>query len=265
MAQADTGVPGAERPGLGDLVLGTAGWSYDSWVGPFYPEGLAAREYLSYYAGVFGAVEVDSTFYAIPRPDVVRRWAEVTPEGFQFCPKMVQTVTHELKLQDAQEETERFLEVLSLLGSKLGPIVLQFDYTFGPDNLGLLDAYLEGLPGQHRFAVEVRNRGWLKDTFYQMLVERGVALVLQDLHYMPRLQVITADFTYIRWLGRRADVPSDFSRVVRDRSRELDWWAERVKEWLGRGIRVYAFANNRYQGHAPATVRAFQARLALAE
>lgn len=245
---------------MDNLYLGTAGWSYADWVGAFYPPGTPSSAYLAEYARHFRVVEVDSTFYGIPRPDTVLRWAEATPEGFLFCPKMVRTVTHDKSLIDAEPETEAFLETLGLLGPRLGPVVLQFDYTFGPDRAEDLSQYLASLPSEVRFAVEIRNRGWLQPETYAMLAEAKVALVLQDLHYMPRVDVVTTDFTYVRWLGRRADVER-FDRVIRDRTRELTWWAERAREWLSRGIRVYAFANNRYQGHGPATVAAFQERL----
>ena len=196
---SETGV----RNGTGPqgLIIGTAGWSYDSWVGAFYPAGTNARGYLAEYSRVFRAVEIDSTFYAMPRADYVRRWAQVTPEGFVFCPKMVQTVTHERELVGCQAETQAFLDRMSMLGDKLGPVVLQFHYQFKPDRMGVLATYLESLPENRRFAVEVRNRGWLTDGFYQVLNEHRTALVLGDLHYMPRLDVVTTDFVYVRWLA----------------------------------------------------------------
>jgi len=247
---------------LDNLYLGTAGWSYADWVGSFYPPGTPSSAFLSEYSRQFRAVEVDSTFYGTPRPETVLRWTEATPPGFLFCPKMVRTVTHDKRLIGAEEETEAFLTTLGVLGPKLGPIVLQFDYTFGPDQAEPLRHYLRSLPDGVRFAVELRHRGWLRNDTYRLLADAGVALVLHDLHYMPRISVVTTDFTYVRWLGRRADVER-FDRVVRDRTRELSWWAERAREWLNRGVRVYAFANNRYQGHGPATAAAFLEQMRL--
>jgi uncharacterized protein YecE (DUF72 family) len=247
------------------LHIGTAGWSYADWSGLFYPEGMPAAGYLAYYGAHFGAVEIDSTFYGTPRPEVVSRWAEAVPPSFQFCPKMVRTVTHEKRLQGAESETAAYLEALAPLGERLGPIVLQFDYSFGPTSIDALAAYLEALPTDRRFAVEVRDRGWLAPPLYRLLSRTGVALVLQDIQYMPRLDVLTTDFTYVRWIGQRDRVPGPFNRVVIDRGRELDWWAERVANWLSQGIRVYCFANNHYQGYAPATVADFLARLAAAQ
>ncbi len=147
---------------MDNLYLGTAGWSYADWVGTFYPPGTASSAYLAEYARHLRVVEVDSTFYGIPRPDTVLRWAKATPEGFLFCPKMVRTVTHDKSLIDAEPETEAFLETLGLLGPRLGPVVLQFDYTFGPDRAEDLSRYLATLPSEVRFAVEIRNRGWLQ-------------------------------------------------------------------------------------------------------
>ena len=250
---------------MADLYLGTAGWSYADWSGTFYPEGLPTAQYLHHYARHLSAVEIDSTFYATPRVDVVSRWAAAVPEGFQFCPKMVRTVTHDKRLQGAEAETEAFLAVLAPLGAKLGPIVLQFECSFDPGNIDALEGYLGKLPSEQRFAVEVRDRRWLGPPLYELLARTGVALVLQDLHYMPRLDVVTTDFTYVRWIGNRDRVPGPFNRVVVDRGRELEWWAERVFRWLSQGIRVYTFANNHYQGHAPATVAEFQAKLAAAQ
>ncbi|MHB0875768.1 MAG: DUF72 domain-containing protein [Anaerolineae bacterium] len=250
---------------MADLYVGTAGWSYADWSGAFYPEAMPADRYLAYYAGHFNAVEVDSTFYGTPRAEVVGRWAEAVPPDFRFCPKMVRTVTHEKRLRGAEADTEAFLAALSPIEERLGPIVLQFDYTFGPDNLDALTAYLSALPSDRRFAVEVRDRRWLGPPLYRALAGAGVALVLQDLHYMPRLDVVTTDFTYVRWIGRRDQVRGRFDRVMVDRSRELEWWAERVARWLSQGIRVYSFANNHYQGYAPATVAEFLAKLAAAQ
>ncbi len=242
------------------LYIGTSGWSYRDWKDGFYPPGLPASRYLTEYARHFDAVEVDSTFYGLPRESSVLRWADLTPDGFLFCPKMVRTVTHDKQLVDAEAETAEFIQRLGLLGPKLGPIVLQFDYTFGPDRGEVLLDYLTSLPPGPRFAVEVRNRGWLRESFFEMLTATNTALVLQDLHYMPRLDRVTTDFTYVRWLGRRADMDR-FDRLVKDRTRELSWWVEQVSRWLSRGIKVYAFANNHYQGHAPATVQLFLEQL----
>jgi uncharacterized protein YecE (DUF72 family) len=139
---------------------------------------------------------------------------------------------------------------------------LQFAYDFSPDKRNLLDEYLAALPTQFRYAVEVRHRGWLQDWFFEMLKKHRVALVLVDRVSMPRLDLTTTDFTYVRWLGNRKDVPDDeYTHVRIHRDQELDEWADVIQHLHERDIDVWGFANNHYMGHSPATLREIQARL----
>ncbi len=245
---------------MGTLYLGTQSWSHKDWVGVFYPEGTAPADYISEYARHFNTVEIDSTFYGIPRETTVMAWRERTPEGFVFAAKFPQVITHEKMLSDAQMETQVFLATMSLLGEKLGPLLLQFSYEFGPDKMGLLDTYLAEMPPGFQIAVEVRNRRWLTPDFYAMLRGHGAALALQDLHYMPRRAETTAPFVYIRWLGERRRI-NRFDHIQIDRSAEQAWWAQQVRGMLDRGLTVYGYFNNHWAGHAPASVRQFQALL----
>ena len=105
--------------------LGTMGFSYKDWSGVFYPEGLVARDYLAYYSQHFNAVELDSTFYGTPKPAYVERWAAVVPPGFTFCAKVPRTITHDLRLVEAHELMEVFVRTMTLLGDKLGAILIQ--------------------------------------------------------------------------------------------------------------------------------------------
>lgn len=257
---------GPDRPRTAHprLHIGTTGWSYPDWVGPFYPTGTPPGDFLARYSRNFGAVEVDSTFYRIPTARMVDAWGAATPEGFLFAPKVPQVITHEKRLRDCAAELGAFLAVIRRLGSKLGPLVFQFDSSFRVELLPLLGDFLGGLPSDLRYAVEIRHRGWLGDQLYRLLEEQKTALVLADLYYMPKLDRTTADFTYIRLLGKRRAVPDDFSRVRLDREQELTWWAGRIRSYLERGLEVFAFANNRFQGHGPATARTLLARLAQA-
>jgi len=243
------------------LHVGTSGWSYPDWVGPFYLTGTLPRDFLACYSTHFGAVEIDSIFYRTPTAKMVDAWNASTPEGFRFAPKVPQVITQEKRLQDCAAELDALLSVMRRLGPKLGPLVFQFDASFRVDSLPLLADFLAGLPSDLRYAVEVRHRGWLYDEFYRLLEEHHVALVLADLYYMPKLDRVTTDFAYLRLLGKRSAIPDDFSRVRLDREPELTLWAVRIREYLGHGITVFAFANNRFQGHGPATARALLARV----
>ena len=190
----------------GSLHLGTQGFAFDDWVGPFYPPGTAKSAYLEAYAQAFSTVEIDSTFYAIPRSSVVEGWARRTPNGFRFAAKFPKLITHDKKLEGARGDAEAFVGTMQALGDKLGVLTLQFAYDFTPDLFGRLEAFLRDLPQGPRYAVEIRNRQWLTADLGEMLSGLGVALVLQDLYYMPKMSWITTDFTVIRWLGRRSDI-----------------------------------------------------------
>jgi uncharacterized protein YecE (DUF72 family) len=244
----------------GRLLLGTQGFSFPDWVGPFYPAGTARDLYLEQYAQRFPIVEIDSTFYGAPRAKTVQGWRERTPQNFRFTAKFPKLITHEKKLDRALGDAEAFVATMQALGDKLAVLILQFAYDFTPDHIDRLDGFLGNLPDGPRYAVEVRNRAWLTINLSEMLTSHNAAMVLQDLHYMPKLDWITADFTVIRWLGRRKDIKR-FDRIQIDRTQELEIWAERVRHFLEQGVDVFGFFNNHYAGHSPESVRQFAAML----
>ncbi len=240
----------------GRLFLGTQGFSFKDWVGPFYPPDIRPANYLEAYARRFPIVEIDSTFYGIPRATTVQSWRDRTPEDFLFAAKFPKLITHEKKLDRAQGDAEAFVGVMGALGEKLAVLTLQFAYDFTPDHFDRLDDFLGVLPDGPRYAVEVRNRAWLTPYLGEMLSDHNVSLVLQDLHYMPRLDWVTADFTVIRWLGRRKDIQV-FDRIQIDRTARLEEWATRVRLFLQDGVDVYGFFNNHFAGHSPESVSMF--------
>ncbi|MBN2425551.1 MAG: DUF72 domain-containing protein [Calditrichaceae bacterium] len=244
------------------LYLGTSGWSYKDWQGPFYPQEMNSKNYLNHYAMHFDAVEIDSTFYGIPRRSTVENWRDQTPAHFIFSPKVPQMITHEKRLDNCEAEWKQFIAHMQILGDKLGPVVLQFDYQFTfKDHFEMLSRFLKQYSADCRLCVEIRNRDWHNEAFYKLLKDHQTALVLNDLYYMPRVQRITAGFTYIRLLGNRRQIPDDFSHIRIDRDKDLDWWATLIDECLEKELEVYAYSNNRYQGHAPATIRMLAERL----
>ncbi len=243
------------------LHIGTSGWSYKDWVGVFYPERTKPADYLINFAKKFSTVEIDSTFYGIPRLTTVEKWSALTPEYFIFCPKVPQEITHKKRLIGCDQEWENYINRMKLLGAKLGPVVLQFDYKFNfKEHFSNLERFLKLHTGQVRLCVEIRHKSWLNESFYDLLQSYNVALVLNDLYYMPRQTKITADFTYIRFLGNRKLVPNDFSHRRIDHAKDLDWWHQWIEKFLTEGIEVFAYSNNRYEGHAPATIKELMAK-----
>jgi uncharacterized protein YecE (DUF72 family) len=197
------------------LHVGTMGWSYGFWKGKFYPEGLASKEFLAYYAKRFSTVEVDSTFYRIPRTQSVTDWKARTPEGFIFSLKFPQVITHVKMLENCEEETNVFLERVALLEEELGALLLQFPYAFGTKHVPLLRDFLPTLPKKHRYVVEVRNRRLLNHDFYSVLRDNNVVLAWVDSPFMPQISEVTSDFIYVRWVGDRRSLSLFWRRKLR--------------------------------------------------
>lgn len=253
------------------LHLGTSSFTATGWEGSFYPRGLKSTDYLTYYGEHFDSVEVDSTFYACPTAKTVSGWYAKTPDNFVFAVKVPQTITHDKVLVDCDAEWNEFLDTMGLLRQKLGPIVFQFPYfnrALFRDRepfLQRLVPFLKKLPKDQRFAVELRNKDWLDGDLTYALSQFRVALVLQDRSWMLdpltlKFDPITADFTYIRWLGNRKEIEAmvqTWDKVVVDRDQELGSWVDFVFKAIEQGKAVYAYANNHYQGHGPATIRKF--------
>jgi uncharacterized protein YecE (DUF72 family) len=162
------------------LYVGTQGWSYPSWVGSFYPAGTAAAQYLDVYASQFNTVELDTTFYAVPPLSTVAGWRIRTPAGFLFAAKFPKVITHDKGLVDCVKETTVFLERMTQLDQKLGPLLLQMPPSFAATQMETLAAYLQALPTGFRYALEVRHRSWLAEPVHAQLLElllrQGVAL-----------------------------------------------------------------------------------------
>jgi uncharacterized protein YecE (DUF72 family) len=249
---------------MATIYLGTQGWSYKDWVGPFYPDGAQSRDYLAQYARSFTAVELDTTFYGIPTPSRVRGWDEATPESFLFTAKLPRSITHDRHLQDSGVEVKEFVEVMRLLGPKLGPVLIQLPPDFTSDERPALRAFLDHLPDDVRFAAEFRHRSWLTEDTFELLAAHDVAWTCIDLSFMPKQVVVTTDFMYVRWLGNRRQI-QQMDRVQIDRRPELDAWVEQLDAEARRVERIYGFVNNHYSGHSPADVRYLRKKLGMPE
>ena len=217
---------------------------------------------------------MDSTFYRTPALTTVKGWYSKTPPGFLFAAKVPQRITHEKVLVDCEGEFSEFLKVMDALGEKLGPLLFQFGYFNKKVFIGVNDflarliPFLQKLPKGYKFAVEIRNKSWLVPQFIEVLRERGVALALIDQAWMPRpakwfekFDPITADFTYVRWLGDRKAIEEQtkvWNKIIVDRKPDLAEWVEVLKTVHKRNIQILAFANNHYAGYGPGTIEQFR-------
>jgi uncharacterized protein YecE (DUF72 family) len=248
------------------IHIGTQGWNYDAWVGPFYPDGTRPSDFLTVYARAFDTVEVDSTFYASPAETTIRSWYERTPRNFQFALKLPQEITHEQRLRDANGASEVFFERVRGLGDKLGPVLVQMGPDFQPGELPALVDFLGRVPRDLRIAIEFRHRGWITEGVLALLSEHNIALTLSDGRWIPRKVMLTlaarptADFAYIRWMGPNRDLV-DYTRVQVDRSTEVELWADAIEDLARKVSRVYGYVANTFSGHSPATARDLQYRL----
>lgn len=236
-----------------NLHLGTIGWSYDFWKGKFYPNKTTSKDYLAYYSSQFNTVEIDSTFYRIPTPSTVNNWKQQTPEDFRFSLKFPQRITHMKMLGDSQRETDVFLERVNLLGEKVGVLLLQFPPNFGADHLADLEVYLSKLPIGYRYAVEVRNKSWLKPEFYSVLRSNKAALAWSDRPLMAQISEETSDFVYVRWEGDRKKVNGTLGKIEVDREDDLKLEAEKIKPIFSK-MEVYGYFGKYFSGLPPSDV-----------
>jgi len=265
------------------IHIGTSAFTADGWSGSFYPAELKPADYISFYATKFDSVELDNTFYRTPALSTVKVWYAKTPPNFVFAAKVPQVITHEKVLVDCADDLSHFLKTMDALGEKLGPLLFQFGYfnksafKSQAEFLARLKPFLKSLPSGYKFALEIRNKYWLDARLADLLRENGVALTLIDQSWVPRpwemkqkFDLVTADFSYIRWLGDRKGIEEQtksWDKIVVDRTADLKNWVEIARTLISeRKIRhLFLFANNHYAGHGPATVAQFLAMLDRAE
>jgi uncharacterized protein YecE (DUF72 family) len=198
------------------IYVGTSGYSYKEWKGIFYPEKMSPRDMLRFYSERFGTVEINNTFYHMPTESVLRSWADQVPDDFIFAFKAPQAITHFKRLKNVESETEYLFRTLSILGSRLGPVLFQFPKSFRAD-LALLKDFLALLPRTMSFAFEFRNPSWLEGKAPGLLLEKGCSLCTTDSEESPANEInSTATWGYLRL--RRPDYTDA----------DLSGWAKRI-------------------------------------
>jgi uncharacterized protein YecE (DUF72 family) len=252
--------------------VGCQSWQYDDWITRaggntiFYPRGTRPGEMLSLYSRIFDTIEVDSTAYGVPAASTLDDWAGATPENFVFSLKVPRAITHELSLSAPSFPImDEFIDVSRRLKKRIGVILIQLPASFEstPDNSRNLRSFISRLPDDVRFAVEFRHPGWLIDWTFDELNERRIALCLVAGKWIPADRVLSAFarthtlFAYTRLMGIR-DLPR-FDRVYRDRSGELQLWADKMKDLAANEVFVYV--DNYFEGHGPATANKIKAAL----
>jgi uncharacterized protein YecE (DUF72 family) len=227
-----------------EIFIGTSGWSYEHWRGNFYPPDLPTGEMLSSYIQHFKTAEINNSFYHLPSEHAVTHWRESTPEDFVFSAKASRFITHMKKLKDPSVTLPPFMERISLLGRKLGPILFQLPSRWH-FNLDRLLMFLQSLDRQYRYTFEFRDPSWFDDRVYAALAEHDVAWCIYDLDRQLSPLQLTTDFVYIRLHGPDEAYCGSYDR------RALTSWAERVLGWQAQGKQVYCYFDNDEAGYAP--------------
>ena len=222
----------------GTLYLGTSGFAYDEWKGPFYPTDLKQKDMLSFYASRFGSVEINYTFRRQPAESSLMAWRDSTPAGFLITLKAHQRITHWLRLADADESVANFLERARILGPRLGTVLFQCPPNL-PFDRGLIENFLGFLPPMYRYAFEFRHPSWSQGR--EILADQGAAWCVADTDENPAPdEPIPAEpFSYLRL--RKADYSDD----------ELQTWSKRITQALEADRDVFCYFKHEEKGAGP--------------
>jgi uncharacterized protein YecE (DUF72 family) len=261
----------SSKPHL-NFKMGCAIWAYKPWVGNLYPAGSSSTQFLQLYSQRFQTVEGNATFYAVPSPDTVARWAKETPEGFEFCPKLPRSITHDGSLLSHLDAARRFIALMQGLGNRLGPIFAQLPPTYDPQFWPDLEAFLSGLREcGSRLALEVRHPQWFQPVVAErlnaLLQSLGMGRVLLDTRpiyecednpqlsserrkpKLPLQPITTAPFTLIRYISHPNQAFNQ--RFMVD-------WISYLQNWLQQGDDIYLFVHCPVEVHSPQNARYFQ-------
>lgn len=225
--------------------LGTSGWSYDDWVGSIYPSKSTPK--LRQYSRIFNSVEIDSTFYAYPRKELVLGWIKNTPPGFKFAAKIPQIITHEKKLENVGEDLEKFLDLMRpmLDSARLGPLLIQLPPSFKRESEKKLEDFLKILPSDFKFAVEFRDKSWEGNVSKKLLSGYNIASVITDSPLELDTES-TSNWSYVRYHGRGKRIWFDYKYS----KEEILKMASGLADIKNNSSQVYAYFNNHYGANA---------------
>ncbi|MBN8972838.1 MAG: DUF72 domain-containing protein [Rhizobiales bacterium] len=228
------------------IRIGTSGWNYESWCGPFFPSGLMVKHQLPYYASQFETTELNGVFYRTPTAHAVESWRDHTGDDFVFAWKASRFITHWKRLSDTSADSVKLLEQrLSLLDGKTGPVQFQLPPNMKADHERLA-RFLKLLRRKWRYTFEFRHPSWYTPQTMRLLADRNIALCISDHHDAPSPWERTGDFVYVRGHGPGGRYKGHYSpQTLRD-------WAADFLTWKRRGFDVYAYFDNDQKSAAPA-------------
>jgi uncharacterized protein YecE (DUF72 family) len=230
---------------LSGVLVGTSGWTYDGWRGPFYPPEIPKRTWLEYYATRFSTTEVNGSFYRTPSLDAVRAWRDQTPEDFLFAWKASKFITHWKRLTAKCDNSIALMVTrLKVLGPKLGPVLFQLPPQFAA-NRERLAAFILMLPKRYRYAFEFRHPSWYDSAIIDLLRENDLALCLSDHHDAPSPWLVTASHVYVRGHGPDGRYRDNYPGAT------LQAWSRSIRQWQRERREVFVYFDNDQKSAAP--------------
>jgi uncharacterized protein YecE (DUF72 family) len=226
-----------------EIRVGTSGWHYKHWCGPFYEAKTPAARMLAHYIRHFDTVEINNSFYRLPAPETFSNWREATPQNFCFAVKASRFITHMKKLKDPQNALDNFLPRAETMGEKLGPILFQLPPHL-PADLARLDEFLSVLPKAHRYTFEFREPSWQTASVYDILRKHNAAFCIFELAGRHSPVEVTADWTYVRLHGPDGPYQGSYTH------QQLERWAARIVDWSSQMKAVYVYFDNDQGGYA---------------
>ena len=246
-----------------EIKIGCTVWSYDGWIGPFYPNTLNQKDHLKHYSSIFDITEVNSTFYRIPSQSMTQKWHHDTPENFIFTAKLPKIITHDNRLKPGPY-LDQFLQSIKPLGSKMKVLVIQLPPSLSfEESRDKLEKMLNHLPKSYQYAIEGRHESWFTDDVYDYLRERNVCLVWNEVEGVNNPAPVTADFVYLRLIGDRSINEKDFGKIQKDRTEEMKKWISKLKN--SNVPLALVNLNNHFAGFAPGSANQFRKLLGMEE
>jgi len=227
-----------------NIYIGTSGWHYKHWKGPFYPDDLSEKDFLSFYSNYFDTVEINNSFYRLPEKRTCKQWHKAVKDDFIFSVKASRYITHIKKLNYPEHSLPLFLSTIYTLRKKLGPVLFQLPPSWRL-NIKRLEDFLAQLPPKKRYTFEFRNETWFDDSVYNLLSKYNVAFCLWDLKGKMSPEIVTADFVYIRLHGPTENAyEGSYSKM------HLNKWARKFRKWVSQGKDIYCYFDNDQSGFA---------------
>ncbi len=225
------------------IRIGTSGWYYDHWKELFYPAGLPKSKWFEHYAQHFDTVEINNTFYQLPKQETLENWHKLAPKGFLYAVKANRYITHIKRLKDTSEELERFFKAVGILGEKLGPVLYQLPPSLHQD-LDLLEAFIKLLPRKRNAIFEFRHNSWYSEDTFELLRKLKVGFCIHDMPGKESPRSIVSDIIYIRFHGSTGRYSGSYSKSA------LQNWAKWLKQQTKQARSIYTYFNNDAHAHA---------------